>query len=263
MVRGWFGFLAGVVVFSLLSCSVEKAEKSDPSTASEDVGKKAMETSPLSLELSTTWEDGSTSIVQDRCYIDPAESVPATKTCTITVPELILHYSTVNFKIGTDNASRCAQISFHPYYYLRSASAAYLPAGDTTEIDCSAGALAKCWGGAAPALLGTDFPAVVGRYFLPGLTTTATFTVPSSNSRGQKDSDRSFRTNVNICNSLPESERNRANGTVEYAGNGAYYDYRVECRDPWGEVQYSLKVILRDDDSTTGGSSDTFYDWGQ
>jgi len=260
-----FVILVGVLGIFAMSCTGEKTADSS-STIAQDPEQK-MQGSPLYVEVSTIYEGGTDSTVEGRCNIDTTNP-SVHQTCTVRIPELRLHFSGLSFKIGTSSADTCAQISFQPYYYQRSSSAAYLPYG-TTSIDCSATppANAGCYGGAAPALLKTDFPGFKGLYFLPAVSLTGTFTVPSSNSR-IKDADYdSFSTNVDTCNNLSSSQRATPTGTATtyYSGSNMYIDYAVSCNDVWANSQYSITLTIADDDSENtdyGATIDEYYDWG-
>ncbi len=155
--------------FTVLACSEPDSFVAPPSEEPEDpVTEGVSETSPLYLKLGVQWEQETGFKFFDSCALDATDSIGTTKNCTITIPERKLYFSDLTFMMGTKNAAVCPVVIFSPYYYLRSSNAAYTAPGEATTTDCSVSSKpTACYGGAAPALIGADFPSkVVGYYTL-------------------------------------------------------------------------------------------------
>lgn len=255
-------------VLSFLTCAVLLSACSVPSSDSEDSPsvtdpKQKVATSPLSVIVSTTFEGVNKAVTHGTCYFESTDVAPASKTCTIRIPELVLHFSQIDFAVGSNNSAICAQVSFYPYAYLRTTSNAYTPPGDKDPINCTAGAHKSCWGGAAPKMI-DQFPFVGGMYFLPEVDSTITYTLRSSNSYALGGSkDPTLSTNVMVTNNLVDRITSIVS-PVSYAGADAFRDYIIQCSDQWGGAMFSIKLIIADNDTKASAAapvSDEFYDW--
>lgn len=248
----------------VLSCSGKKSEEvvylPEPTLSEKVTG------SPLYVLVSTNYEGATTKTTHGGCYFETTDTAPMGKSCTVRIPELTLHYSDLNFTLGSDDSATCAQVSFSPYYYRKSTANNYTAPGDSTTTDCSAGDDAKCWGGAAVTMI-SGFPKVTGSYFLPSNSASQTFTLKASNTlKIANVADLNLRGNANSCNNLPTGSRTAAIASpVVYAGADDYYDYEIYCRDNWGAVKFMITLTIADydtADSAADVSADHYYDWG-
>lgn len=256
----------GLVCFA--GCSKKKISTDTTDTPSADDA--STESSPLYLNLISYYE-GTTSADQKSagsCIVPKntvAGSTESNITCSVSIPEAQLYYSNLDFKIGTSDSNYCAIISFKPYYYLRSTSATFKPYPSSTDVvDCTDPSLeARCWGGAAP-IIAPEFPKNFGTYFLPIAKSSTSYTLTSSNSRRQSNTDKSLTTNTNVTNNLPSALRNTSDSNANYGGDGTFQDYVVECKNKWGENLYTITLTISDEDYEENGTpQDTYYDWGQ
>lgn len=235
---------------------------------------------PLYFHLTGKWEGSETVSFTDTTCNVPKATVAggAVLSCTIKVPELELHFSDIDFIVGTNSASTCTHVSFHPYYYQRSTNIAYTPTGATAAADCTGATLPMptvCYSGAAKSMI-TGFPKYVYQYFVPGGgTLTSTYTLTSSNTLGTTlDDDLSvLYTNANVSNGLALGSRGAANswGYVDFDPTAMptiqMQDYTATCSDPYGNELYTIILYLVDSDSTsTPGVSpddgvDSYWDW--
>lgn len=253
-----------------IGCSEEQKAASNtelPSTEPEKV-EGVEEKSPLYLKLGVQWEGDTGFKFFDACALPSDAPVGAIKPCIITIPEAQLYYSTVTFRIGTTAGASCPVLKFSPYYYLRSISDKYTPPGGDKEIDCStADKEAQCYGGAAPVLLGTEFPKNRGYYFLPNVIKETSFTLPSEN---KTQWYKGYAVNYAVTNDLVDTITavlpNYANriSVNERAGSAAnWVDYKVTCNDIWGKTLYTLNLQIRDENQSgnTAGPDDQYKDW--
>jgi hypothetical protein len=229
---------------------------------------------PLYFHLTGKWEGSETVSFTDTTCNVPKATVAggAVLSCTLKVPELTLHYSDITFTIGTNSATTCSHVSFHPYYYQRSVDIAYTPTGATGASDCSGATTpipTVCFSGAAKSMV-TDFPTYTGQYFVPGAALETTFDLASSNTLGATlDDDLAvFTSNANVSNGLALVDRavDLSFGNVDYIGS-TMQDYTATCSDPYGNNLYQIILYLVDSDSTsTPGVSpddgvDSYWDW--
>lgn len=267
----WKLFLIGVTSVGFLqACSpVEKAS----TTGSSDQGSTSPEGagSPLYLVLESKYESGTATTSEGTCLIDPADPVGTHLDCEIQIPELRLHYSDINFKVGVADSTTCAVVTFDPYVFVRSSSATFNSPEATTDVDCSALDKAECFGGSAKSILtnaGFSYPLAGGfggAYFLPTNTLETTYTATSSNKLALEiGADPGYLTNAYIANNLAAAARAGAytGHGVYYEGSGEYRDYEIACQDIYGEDVYTITLTISDKDTTTAeGTSDQFYDW--
>ncbi|WP_413290395.1 hypothetical protein [Bdellovibrio sp. HCB337] len=260
MMARWF------LVLTLATITACTAPKADEAASGDDSGDDTaqMEGSPLFIQVSSKYENSDLYANLGNCYLDSTTVFPATKACTIRVPELQLHFSDLSFRVGTGSTDTCALVSFQPYYYRKSDQAGFVPAPGVAAVDCTDSSLKECWGGAAPAII-ENFPTVGGSYFLPDVMTETTYNLKSSNSRYilASGDDASLLTNVGVANNLIDL----ATPVVSpaYVGGGAYQDYQVTCEDEWAEVLYAITLTIADDDTEATlntPAKDHYFDWG-
>lgn len=234
--------------------------------------------SPLYFKLGIAWESDTTSnyTTVKTCYL-AAGSVSGTHpTCTITVPELQLYYSKLNFKVGTLDTVNCPFVAFQPYYYLRSVNDIvndWDP--DGTTVTCSTEKFdPSCYGGAAPALM-SDFGTNFGYYFQSSIGNEANYKLESSNQKRQLGF---WPTNLMVTNDIADETAGSASGAgtktwsqkvtaadaaTARPGETYWQDYVVACKDIWGATTHSITITISDDntENTSGGAVDHYYDW--
>jgi len=260
----------------MLSCgSDSESSSSDSSLPSTEV--TVDDNSPLYVLVGTMYANSTVEDLQGSCYFSSTDSQTSTaKSCSIQIPENQLYYSDLVFTVGTTETSVCATVTFTPYRFQRSNSATFEVDDVATTVDCSASPLdVKCLGGAITILtdLSYDPNVYTGIYFVPTESTySAQYTLKSSNTMRQTDTDYSYKNNSNATNNLvtrTASLSSLYNGggsaaSVDYLAN-TMTDYTVECEDKWGNTLYKIEMIIGDDDSTTGtidDATDSFWDWG-
>lgn len=266
------GGTIGFFILSIYGCSAGKKTTDDfASTApNDDPEKAAQDVSPLYFELKTNYEKVEGATLFQRCYIPKgttASGTGSTIECKIQIPELQLYYSDLTFTIGSANPETCRNVTFIPYYYVRSTSAVFKPGA--TEYDCSK-ALSptsdtpkQCFGGSAVALA-PGFPLNSGVYILPAYESKASYVLKSANSLRQSTTDMAYNDNTASCNNLASASRGTAIPSY-YAGGGAYRDYSVTCYDEWYKLLYRINLTISDEDTpatTSTPAADEVYDWG-
>ena len=247
-------FLFLSVAITLLGCSGEVKEAESSSTTPPVTG--ADSTSVLYLRIGSKWENGGPGQTVDSCIVSSLDPL-GEQTCAVSIPEGQLYFSDLSFTYGTNVPALCSIVSFTPYAYRRSTSAAYIPLGELDPVDCSNPNTIekKCYGGAGPTMI-TDYPKNTGHYFLPTVTTEATETLPSENTTrwyGGKP------WNLLVTNNLV----NRASDipAKQYIG-GSMNDYVLSCLDIWAHPLYSIRLTITDEDSEVGGNGiDEVVDW--
>lgn len=270
MVNQNFILVLAIILSTVLSCSEEPQplQQTTLPSVEEPVDSDISESAVLYLVFGTRWESeaagGFTKWVS--CEI-PANSVQTSKTCTVSVPEARLYFSSVQFKVGTKIAASCPILSFHPHYYRRSDSNAYrspdMKASDPA-LDCSGSRPVekRCYGGAAPIMV-ESFPENAGTYILTHVSASSSYEMVSSNSK------RSYGTNaVNymVTNDLLNRTTDQTDPlTSRYVDtDNPFLDYRVYCANYWGEVTYAIDLVVSDEnmDGAEGGTPhDDFPDW--
>ncbi|MFM6927232.1 MAG: hypothetical protein ACKOX6_02145 [Bdellovibrio sp.] len=217
---------------------------------------EASNDSVLYLKVATQWENGGPAETTKTCTVSSL-SAHGEYTCSVSIPEGQLYYSNITFTFGTKVPALCSMIEFAPYYYRRSTSNTFLPAGAETEVDCSMAKPTekKCYGGAAPTLL-SDFPKFTGRYFLPTVMTETNYVLPSENTTRFYEGEM---VNYLAANNL--TNRAVTNASKDYIAN-TMTDYYFNCSDLWAHPIYSIKLTISDQDTATGeGVEDEIDDW--
>ena len=276
-----------IVVAGLLTLNCQESKKAavidigsqtpdGPTVVTEVEGVTAG--SPLFVKVGLAWETDSSSkyAFSAPCFFSPGSVVGDEKDCTFTIPEAKLFYSRVNFRMGSLDPVNCGRIVFEPYYFQRSnrmIANAFDPS--LSEIDCSANPTnpkdAGCWGGAAPILLGADWPLSKAKYFFPTTGNQNDYIIDSSNTV------RHLGTGVNwmITNDLTDrvtgyqatANADPTKPTIVGANErlpNQFNDYFVSCVDIWGESQFKMRLIISDENtvnSVNGSVLDTYTDW--
>jgi len=269
-------FFAAFTAMLMLVTFVSGCSEDDKGTAtipSEDDEETIDSTvSPLYIEVSTRAENNpsGTKTFEGGCYVDPTATAPSTKTCTINIPELKLHYSDIIFKVGTFSATKCYQVMFVPYIFRRSDSNVYEPVIGGPTIDCQTAPVInpRCYGGPAIEILSTLFPTYSGKYILTTFVLNAEFTSTSINGKNaQPNPDSSMGdSNIDVANNLATGDRANpvSNGGARYMGGNQFTDYTVICRDVFNNDQHTITLILGDLDTTgvaTSPANDDYFDW--
>ncbi|WP_413585795.1 hypothetical protein [Bdellovibrio sp. HCB274] len=257
---------------SLISCGSPPAKVTESASTSDENG--VTDDTALYLNVSTRWEtqdDTATPQLHKTCKINSLAGDGYTEQCTATIPEGQLYYSDVIFTVGTKLATMCPIVSMHFYYYIRSNSATYMPPGDTTTVDCSTEAKRdaekKCWGGAAPQILDTDFPKNTGLYHLTGASLFNSYTLESANSvRWDNDG---MASNLMSTNNMEDTDRDTpatkyfvdTTDSVSIAKT-RMRDYWVACRDLWNHPRYYIRLkLIEEDTKSQDGTLDEVEDW--
>ncbi len=215
---------------------------------------------PFQLKLYTKY-DGRTYINQLTFAETGTDTCKATTTapvaiCTVTVPEGRLYFSSLNFNYSWLPTS-CPLLTFQTYYYRASVSAAYIPPGATSSIDCTAIPISPtCFGGAAPALV-AGFPTFVGLIHLPD---EANLTVPSVTDLPVASAySIAFGSNRRTVNDLAPAKVGNTYTSAQLGGLGdgylpnTYVDYTFTCRDHWYDpATYTVHLNVRDENSAAG-----------
>lgn len=221
--------------------------------------------SPLYFQVGTRWEmdeGGAYEVAKtnDQCHISSTDTIGAVKYCVVTIPEAKLYYSNLKFVVGSNNASKCEIVTFSPYYYRRSNSDKFLPAGQDSATDCSPtsekGDDRICYGGAAPTLF-SDFPKTRGRYFNTSLLRQFSYKLPSENSTKWYGGES---VNYLVANNITNPNSTET-GNGPGARTGAWQDYEVACRDQWEEPLYQIHITIQDENFGGASGSDHFQDW--
>jgi hypothetical protein len=286
MRKAFIKIILPMVMVATVACDPVK-EGGSADSSSVDPGTPATPTtdaSPLYVVVESKYENLSDSsyIREGECSITSTAATPAEKniSCTVSIPELRLHYSKLKLTAGTSSTSLCPFILFQPYYYLKSNSNIPL-SGNYEAYDCSGTKyLTKsfCWGGAGQNVIetvGFQFPQTASVYYTPVEGNLATaYLVESANKMAIANAkgvtsksisiDQSYYSNVFAANSLPSGSRAASyigNG-VDYAGGGNYQDWTWSCRDSYGFQTYSITLTIDDQDTATAeGISNDYYDW--
>jgi hypothetical protein len=242
----------------------------DPSTPTPAT---PVSTAPISLQMFTKYE-GSTSTF-DLKFTETGTTLCETtdsnvsSTCTVSVPEARLYYSSLNLKFEW-KPDKCKLLTFQPYYYQASNSNAYVPFNGTDAIDCSGASEARtkpCFGGAAPELV-TDFPKYNQYIYFPDETDPTArqsklTTVPSAYSLKLPAINRL------TVNDLPFAKWTTGFSSADMGGFAdgyvmkSFVTYQWTCRDDWYDpISYSMTLNVKDEDSDTGrGPINDFKTW--
>jgi hypothetical protein len=225
------------------------------------------EETPLALQIYTKY-DGTEAVEYHTFSETGTEVCEATEanpvvTCTITVPEGQLHFSSTTLQYSR-MPSKCKLMIFQPYSYLLSdTNAALLPSWGTTPFDCTGlPTPADCYGGAAKSIIST-FPLDSALLFTPDLNkmdtpTSAESTVASAWER-KVDSNRHVANDFAVA-SRGASIANLGNGDAYQAPN--FSDYVWTCRDDWWDPQsFQITLIISDEDSEVNPQVNHFFSW--
>lgn len=258
--------LACIASLCLSSCS------QDEGTGSNDFGSiggggggtsgSASSGTPLYLNVSTQYDDGDEEqeiTYHGTCEIDPTNLAANDITCTLSIPEGMLHFSKTLISVGTNNSVLCPRIEFAPYYRRVSNSATYLPPGETDTVDCSASPIPdECYDGAARDIV-NGFPDFTSIWFPTTISSSQDFTVEAA-------FDEKTYGNTKVCNNLAPASRgmNISQGGYDVLLANTMQDYVLRCMDPWQGLLYRITITIEDYDIDTVPNSpgdNEFYDW--
>ncbi len=264
-------FLIYPAILVFVSCGVAESEEEAASVALINPL-----SSPLYIEVLKKYEKNENTTYAGSCKFETTDAIGSTKTCTIKIPELELYYSDLVFRVGSSMGAECEFVEFSPFYFRYSTANGYFPEGTggaDDDIECADPSETKCYGGAAPDILGAKFPASKSHYFLLANGEVSEFNLKSSNKRrlaggaGQQI-NRSLITNANVASNLAPGSRGVAltfggGDPVDYVAN-SFVDYTASCRDKWANPLYHITLIISDEDVTPepyDDAVDFFWDW--
>jgi hypothetical protein len=204
-------------------------------------------------------------------------------TCTVTVPEGRLFYSSLHF-LYSNLPSGCTLLDFQPYYYQASNAAAYVPPwapAGTAGVDCqdtNPNKDASCWWGAAPNLI-TTWPQNGSLLTTPDEANMDTpqsvgLTLNSAWSLGQEKAETvaSLKRGSNRLTVSAGFDATKQ-GSAQSAANlqspsetyvaGTYVPYTFTCRDHYYDpITYQITLVVDEQDTSTGnGTNDNFWSW--
>lgn len=238
-----------------------------PSSEEGGDGDDSASGSPLRVVVSTRFEDNSTPAQVAECaFLSTDAPLGPAKTCTISIPELVLYFSDLIFEVSTQSRLTCTNITFTPFSYARSVSAGFVNDRAVT-VDCSEPLYqrsADCYGGAAKDIV-PGFPLNQSVYFLTANELQQSYRLQASSTRRDTDPDRSMFTNANAANNLASGSRGSAisNAFVRYVAN-SMQDYQFVCYDNFANINYQINLIIEDLDEVnqeTNAPLDFFWDW--
>lgn len=216
----------------------------------------------LFFKLGSKWEtlaEGDAFEDQGSCAITPVSGTSIN--CEISVPEEKMYYSGFRFTTGTLDPVACPIVHFNPYFYQRSSSAAYVPPGATSSIDCSGAAdMDKmCFGGAATNLI-EGFPKNTGYYFVTSLTEKQDYSMKSENSTKQYGG---YLVNYLMTSDLIDTVGTGNAAVQTERVSNSFVPYTITCNNYWGETLYTinLKILDENTDGANGGANDEYPDW--
>lgn len=218
--------------------------------------------SVLALTVQSSWngnEDVKTT--HATCTI-PLDSPEGSYTCTAAIPEGQLYLSKLYFTI--EGYEPCEILKWYPYRYQMSASPAFTPAWSDTPINCSNPIWtlnpAGCFNGPAKSMI-TEFPKYVYELYLVSQNNKKTYELePAFTTLFDRG------TNRYSCNTLSNRSVNLTGTGDGYVAN-SFQDYVLSCQDKWEQPLYEIRLILSDDDESSGnpnpdsGTSNHRADW--
>lgn len=268
-------YILGLLALSLstaLSCSGKTKSKTTESASSDNSGSPPVATTakPFVLKLFTQYDNTEytnqltfAETGTDECSVS---ATSPTATCTATIHEGRLYYSSLNFQFSWLSGD-CKLLFFQPYYYKADSTAAYYPPGSDSSIDCTATPIpAKCFGGAALDIV-TDFPRFRANIYLPDETTPTT--ALSATEKVTSAASNLYGSNRWTVNDMAAGKTGTAASSADLGGQGdgyianTYVDYTFTCRDDWYDpVTYTVNLRIRDEDSDAGNPViNNFFTW--
>ncbi|WP_413559149.1 hypothetical protein [Bdellovibrio sp. HCB209] len=248
--------MIALVCSTLLSCGSPPKKEDAASTSPDEVGGLG-DNAALYASVSTIWQGLEAKTEHGKCVISSDESEGYSRTCTITIPEGQLYFSSLNITIGTKTTPLCPVVSFTPYrYQIASDDTSYIPPGETTAAKCGSELekTPKCWGGAATQMV-SSFPTNKGMYQVTASLPQYTYEYPSENELGWY----SPRSNRGTINNLLTPTASQAG----YVAN-SMRDYTIVCQDLWAQPIYTIVLKLVDKDTEADNNDvakDQIPDW--
>jgi hypothetical protein len=243
-----------LVLLFLLFASCAKVDSTGSAAGGADApgGTTPAEDTIFSVEVKTLWENATETQTHATCTVTdatvPKQAVTGTPvSCTASIPEAQLYYSSLRFSISA--STQCDIVTFRPFYYQISDSAAYTPPNTTTVVVCDGSTTPipqACFGGAGTNII-TNLGTNTGLYFLPGFEPSRDFEAISGNTKRQSAPEFSGLENRWTVNNLPAASRAVTVNDV-YLQN-TWQDWQVICRDEWDEPLYRMTIDIIDANS--------------
>lgn len=275
-----------ILVFCLGVSSCAKKKLTDDLSSQGDAipeedKTKTIEANILSLFIEGKYEEGGNPDQKTynfgTCVVPPDTTKGSTTTCEIAIKEAQLHYTTLTFKYGGGGSSVCPLLYFYPYYYIKSTAASFDPFFGSTDasLDCSEATNGtnvlewpeECLGGSLNLITGAE-RSLAYYSFLDTSTQMVSMQFMSPHVKNKDASGKiyDYRTNLSLTNNLVTRSSDIVVSSKKlYYSADSFNDYTWTCNDLWGNVLYTLKLILSDEDEKDDNSEtskDTYYDWG-
>jgi len=263
-------YLAGGLFFFLPSCLSPAPDATGSGIA---ISKVNTVTGDLYFKIETARQDRpEIKTTQLTCQIFAGD--PASKTCTLTMPEEELYYSKFYMTFGTGNPLACKVMNFTPFAYLGSYSTTFMapwlygPTAVDCNVDTSGEALTSgCYNGAAKELI-ASFPNETYKFFFPEEGVEGKVAIKSPQEAGMAF-DNTWITNnlVDTVNPILQGGLDRYIGTAARRGRDlVYQDWSFACYDQWYEPVYQITIKISDHDITDNDNPgdpvlDDMYDW--
>jgi hypothetical protein len=253
---------------------------------------------PLALKIFTTYDTTSyndpQTFVETGTTLCQATTATPNVTCTVTIPEGRLFFSSLSFQFSWLPSSNCKLLLFQPYFYQISTSSSFqpltpglpIPSPAPAPLNCSQGSAspAGCFGGAAASMV-PNFPTSTGVLYQPNeadltVPNTVTSKLNSTNSSSYNRGLNSLRMVVNdlspadiagagflaqiITNPFPGTMGPSGFELEGYAGGSSWSNYVFSCRDDYFDpTPYQITVFVKKKNSVTGASTveEDFASW--
>lgn len=215
-------------------------------------GSATLKKSDFTVQVFTRWENSDLDPqLVGECVVDEGEKRGTEVECPIRIPEGQLFFGELQFRVKA-RVEGCAQMIFHPFYYLESRSPSFQRTRTDAAIDCSKDEIPKeCYNGPAPDLV-EGWPEYTGKYVNLSTAREAEFTIPSANSKMRNN-------NRWIVNDLDDSLRGESfRGFV----GGTMRNWGFQCRDKYSEILRHITVKFSDIDAPPDTEGvDNFSGW--
>ena len=216
----------------------------------------------LEVKASISWEgEEATEVDLTTFTFEDSDPEKSTRYFNLPIAESRLFQSDLHFTVSANTNTNCKWVSFQPYYFRYSYSAAFLNPEDNKSIDCSKTDGTEntgCYGGVAKDFV-SGFPKNRSVYFPLSAAFTSKYTMKSGNSLNVQIGNRW------AANELARFDENGApiaeNAAIIAAGAyedsdeafsnplfipNYYYDYTFTCRDYHGDPYYTIVVYVKD-----------------
>lgn len=243
-----------VLVLTVPGCKTSSATGSGGSTGGGNTTiNPAQGSGIIELDVYTAWDTSPTKQnLQKACVVPDGTPVGTNITCKASIPEGMLHFSSLTINTAVNKKGACGILNFEPYFYRASNSAGFLPEwASTAPIDCSQpiGQLSSdCFSGVGVDMLkDVGFPQFIGMYDTPDDdgNITQTFSARSANTAHRFSGNR-WTNNTLTYRGASISNPPLADGYVA----SSMQDYLLTCDDEYGDLQYSITLTIADTDSS-------------